>query len=308
MLQRRPSLLRLSLAFMVLVIPVFGQNLRQAMADYEAGHLDEAERALKAIVRDKPDSFDGNFYLGLVYFKSKRWDAARGPLEAAVKLSPGNGQALKALGVVTGNAGHVAEAIPPLTQACRINPDDPETCYFLARMLYALGRYQTAIEPFEKALAAARPEMVSAVHRFVALNLSALGRDKDAERHFREALTLGPRKPPPNEDPRLDYGVFLFRQGRGQEALKPLQEAADEPNAAPRAHLELGRALLEQRKPDAAAAQLERTVAVDPANSDARLLLGRAYLLLGRTEEGERELRLGEEGWSKQHPDSSIVK
>ena len=37
-------------------------------------------------------------------------------------------------------------------------------------------------------------------------------------------------------------------------------------------------------------------------------MLGKAYLMLGRTEEGQRELSLGREGWAKQDYGSSKVK
>ena len=47
-----------------------------------------------------------------------------------------------------------------------------------------------------------------------------------------------------------------------------------------------------------AAARLEKAVALEPGNFAAHLLLGRAYLRLGRTAEGEREMRLGQQGWT----------
>jgi len=37
--------------------------------------------------------------------------------------------------------------------------------------------------------------------------------------------------------------------------------------------------------------------ALEPGNSNAHLLLGQAYLRLGRTSQGETEMRLGQEGW-----------
>ena len=37
-------------------------------------------------------------------------------------------------------------------------------------------------------------------------------------------------------------------------------------------------------------------------------MLGRAYLMLGRAEEGQRELNLGREGWARQDYGSSKVK
>src|SRR5262249_36116430 len=75
-----------------------------------------------------------------------------------------------------------------------------------------------------------------------------------------------------------------------------------------RAHAELGRALLELGRPAEALPSLKRAVDLDPGAWAVRLMLGNAYLRLGRTEEGEREVKLGREGWAKQDYGSSKVK
>jgi Flp pilus assembly protein TadD len=67
----------------------------------------------------------------------------------------------------------------------------------------------------------------------------------------------------------------------------------------------LGRAFLELDRPVEALPPLQRAVDLDPKAWAVRLMLGKAYMRLGRTEEGERELRLGQEGWSKQDYGSS---
>ena len=65
-----------------------------------------------------------------------------------------------------------------------------------------------------------------------------------------------------------------------------------------------------------AAAGLEKSVALEPGNWNAHLLLGQAYLRLGRSSQGEREMRLGQDGQersdhqqfaSEQHWTSSVV-
>jgi Flp pilus assembly protein TadD len=68
-----------------------------------------------------------------------------------------------------------------------------------------------------------------------------------------------------------------------------------------RANMELGKALLHLGKLKPAVLHLEKAVALDPNAWSARLLLGKAYLQLGRTADGERETRLGQQGWAKQH-------
>jgi Flp pilus assembly protein TadD len=272
------------------------QTTAEGVAAVEAGRLDEAVRILSAVVQSDPKAAEAHFYLGLAHFRAGRSVAARPLLERSVTLAPANAQAWKLLGLVSTSAGDSEGAVAALRKACDLTPQDDEACYYLARNLHALGRYEAARAPFAKALRAAPPPTRARVHRAVALNFAAIGAVAEAEQHFVKAIQLAGRTPREAEDARVDYGAFLFRQGRTAEALRPLQQAASDAPSA-RGLLELGRVLLHLSKLDEAAARLEKAVALEPANSNAHLLLGRTYLRMGRAAEGEREMRLGQEGW-----------
>jgi Flp pilus assembly protein TadD len=277
-------------AFMAADISLQAQNLAEGIAAVEGGRLDEAERILSEIVRQQPDSGDANLYLGLARFRAGRSGAARPLLERAVSLSPTSARAWKTLGLVTMSGGDLNGALPALGKACELAENDEEACYFLARDLHALGHYETARDAFEKALRAAPKPMQSKVHRAIALNFVALFLPQEAERHFVKSIQLA--GPSPNgEDPRVDYGAFLFRQGRTEEAVRPLEQAVRDAPSSARANLEWGRVLLHLNRLNEAAACLEKTVALEPDNSNAHLLLGQAYLRLGRTTQADRELR-----------------
>ena len=290
---RRILTSRLKLVFLALIIAsgsLQAQNLADGISAVEAGRLDEAERILSEIVRRQPDSADANLYLGLAHFRAGRSAAARPLLERAVRLSPTSARAWKTLGLVTMSNGDLNGALPALGKACELAENDEEACYFLARNLHALGRYEAARDAFEKALRAAPREMLSKVHRAIALNFVALFLPAEAEQHFVKAIELaGPSRN--GEDPRVDYGAFLFRQGRTEEAVRPLEHAVRDAPSSARANLEWGRVLLHLNRVNEAAVCLEKTVALEPDNGNAHLLLGQAYLRIGRTSEGERELR-----------------
>jgi len=288
------------LVFFVLMVAnssLQAQNLADGISALEAGRLDEAERILSEIVRQQPDSTDGAFYLGLALFRAGRSAAARPLLERAVSLSPANARAWKTLGLLKTSDGDLDGALPALGKACELAENDEEACYFLARNLHVLGRYESARAAFEKAERAAPKPMLAKVHRAIALNFVALFLPAEAERHFVKAIQLaGPAGN--GEDPRVDYGAFLFRQGRTEEALRPLEQAARDAPTSARANMEWGRVLLHLNKLNEAATCLEKAVALEPGNSNAHLLLGQAYLRLGKTSQGEREMRLGQEGWA----------
>lgn len=283
------------------------QDLPRAVRALDGGRFDEAITSLAEMLRSAPDDPDVNYYLGLAYFRAKRPREAQPYLERATSFRPERPQAWKALGLALLQTSDYAPASLALSRTCVLDPKDEDGCYLLGRSLYIQGLFDEAVEPFEKALKAAPAALQAAVHRAAALNYAELGRAADAERHFRDALRLR-GSAPGQPDPRVDYGAFLIRQGRAQDAVGFLTAAAgDAPNFA-RAHAELGRALLELDRPADALAPLQRSVELDPSNWSVRMILGRTYLRLGRTEEGGRELKFGREGWAKQGYGSSKSK
>ena len=285
------------------------QDLPTAVSALENGRFEDAARALSEILSRKPDDPDANYYLGITYFREGRPRDARPFLQRATRLSPSKPPAWKALGLVLLGTNDYREASVALGRACDLDPDDEDNCYLQARSLYVLGQYDEAARPFDKALRAAPPANQATVHRAAALNLVELGMTQEAERHFRDAIRLYRASTALSQpDPRLDYGAFLIRQGRTQAALELLQESVTASPNSSRAHAELGRALLELDRPVEALPQLKSAVDLDATAWAVRLLLGKAYLRLGRTEEGERELKLGREGWNKQDYGSSKVK
>src|SRR5215204_5988555 len=127
-------------------------------------------------------------------------------------------------------------AVGLLSKACELDPKDEEACYYFARTLNALGRWDEARAPFEKALRAAPQRMLARVHRAVALNFMALGRMVEAEQNFKAAIAMRKVVESLPEDPRVDYGAFLFRQGRTDEALQLLLETVRAAPKSARAH------------------------------------------------------------------------
>ncbi len=190
-------------------------------------------------------------------------------------------------------SGQLKLATPVLEKACAAEPVGGESCYYLARNYYALAEYENARKAFDRLLGAVP---AARVHRGAALNYAALGKDEEAERHFRKAVELGA------DDARVDLGAFVFRQGRLAEAAKILDAALQATPESARAHLESGRVLLQQGQLEEAVKRLEKAARLSPADWNAHLLLGRAYQRLGRDVEAERELQLGEAGWRRKQP------
>jgi len=233
-------------------------------------------------------------------------EEAEQQLAAQVQSRPSDAAAWKALGLVRASRGHLQAAAEALARACALRAADEEACYYYGRNLFALGRYEDAVQPFEKALRAVPKDRRWRVYRALARNFEWLGRTAEAERNFREAIRLSRGRATPSEDPRVDFGSFLYRQGRTAEALAPLEEAARAQSPSARAHTELGRVLLQLDRVEQAAAALEKAVRLDARDWAAHLLLGRAYLRLERTEAGDREMQIGQQGLQSNQGSSTV--
>jgi len=168
-------------------------------------------------------------------------------------------------GVERAAKGDYEAAIPYFARACSSALSDG--CYFLGRALYAVNRFEPALDAYAQALPGdQRPWRVRDA---MGLALEALGRAAEAETEFRLSITLNQNTDP---EPRLHYGRFLFRQGRTREALKPLESAANQFPRSAQAQWEIGRVLYQLGRYREAALRLEAARELEPA----RLLLEKA--------------------------------
>jgi tetratricopeptide (TPR) repeat protein len=223
---------------------------------------------------------------GLRLVGERKMGDAIAALRQSVALDPAFAPAWKALGVALASGGEIENAETAFRNACTRQPDLPDACLYYGRTLYLLNQFEPAVDVLRRA-----PESAES-HRLLALSLQALDRMPEAADHFRAAIRLS-RNAPPDEDPGIDYAVYLFRLGQAEKAIEPVQSALQRHPESGRAHLELGCILLALDRLEDAAAHLERAVALTPQSSRARLLLGKVYLRLGKTEAAEEHLRQG---------------
>jgi len=244
---------------------------------------------------------------GVAYLRDGRLKDALPLLTKVTALSPDSAAAWKALGLTHLGLKDYTSAVGPLRNACERSAGEEDACYLAGRTLTLLSRSDEAIDLLLRALSTAALGEQSKVNRAIGLCMASLGKPAEAERYFLAAISAYKTATGAREDPRLDYGVFLVREGRAREALDPLRQAlAASPNS-PTGNAETGRALLDLDRPAEALAYLQKAVAIDPQAWNVRMLLGKAYLRAGRSEDGERELLQGRAGWAKANAGSSKV-
>jgi Flp pilus assembly protein TadD len=95
---------------------------RRGMALLEDGHYHQAAVPLARAADLEPDKTSIREALGRAYFRTGRFEAARGEFEAVVERAPTNDYALFCLGRSLMQLGRTAEARKPLTLAACMNP------------------------------------------------------------------------------------------------------------------------------------------------------------------------------------------
>jgi tetratricopeptide (TPR) repeat protein len=199
--------------------------------------------------------------------------------DRAAQADPRNAQKWKAAGAAHAALKHYADAEEAFGRACKLDYKLPDACFFHARALYALDRFEEALASLEHAdprnwrARLARAE-----------SLEALGRSAPAEQEYKHALTLCRNADP---KPAIGYAEFLVRQGRAAEAIPRLEEALTAHPATPDVHLWLGRALFETNKLPDALPHLEKAAALNPSSATSHLLLAKALTRLGRPTEAQ---------------------
>jgi len=210
----------------------------------------------------------GDFSAGARAFAAQRYGEAAAALQRAVAAQPGNAHWWKALGAAQAAQGQYPSAAASFTRACRLDPAEPDACFFLARALYAADRYQAAWDVLQP-LRASDPDPAR-VDEALAESAEALGRLPSALELYRAAYRRAPSRHS------VPYGRCLVRLGRDTEAIEVLQPvvAADPGDAA--AWFELGRARLESGQLAAAVTALARAAALAPQDAAVQHLLAKA--------------------------------
>lgn len=234
----------------------------------------------------EPDALE----TGTRLFGQGRFAEAAVHFERAVKAEPGSAQAWKALGAAWAAQGEHERAAEPFERACRLAPRLPDACWFHARNLYARNLFAPAVKVLREALPNERQPW--RIHLALGQAAEALNQPEEAEREFGKAVALSAEtRMNPDFDPRLHQTVFLFRQGRLQEALPAARAVTVRHPRFGRGHFQLGRTLVHLGDLHGAAKALEEAAACG-YGAAAHRLLASVYLRLGRQADAERQLTL----------------
>jgi hypothetical protein len=124
-------------------------------------------------------------------------------------------------------------AAEPCRKACELDPREENACYYLGHVEYTLGRFDSSLDGYRKSLANGGDRGRALLG--LAQTYEAMSNPREAERYYKAAIGAGAARG------KIEYGMFLFKEGRGAESVRILREAGAL-NEAARVEADLGRA------------------------------------------------------------------
>jgi tetratricopeptide (TPR) repeat protein len=112
------------------------------MARDQTGDLAAAETAFREALRQNPNDFDANLYLGSILYKRRSMDDAKPYLDHALELNPASSMARYEIAIWNSKSAHYDEAAKDLEQVTRTDPNWLEPHIELANVYYRLHRPQ----------------------------------------------------------------------------------------------------------------------------------------------------------------------
>lgn len=271
--------------------PPAGEPLLAVGRTYlDQGRYDQAAAVYQEAIRRDSLSRDAHFYLGLARLQRK--SAAAAPHFArAIALDSTYIPSYHNLAIAHLEAGRYPQAVAAVEAALRFDPQSPSSYRLLAFLAKEQGQYERAEEALLKALYIA-PQDVEA-RQALALLYSQQGRSVRAEEVLVEAAELAPER----KEIWRDLGRLYLNEKRYEAAAQALNRAVALDAHYGAAYHDLANLYSAQGRYDEAEAMLvrleglldladreealEKALARDPGNVEARLELGRAQTRLG---------------------------
>lgn len=263
---------------------VAGVRLNIGLAYYRQNEFLQAIPEFEAVVRAQPDAEQARYLLGQCYFFADRWADAVATLEPLWEQESGNLQYLYMLSNAAYRAGRKEVDERAGTQLFKVGGDSP--AYQLIVGEYYLNReeYDAAMKEFE---AAAKGDATLPFAHFY-MGRAHMGKQEyaQAREEFLKDAAIEP-------DVALNYeeiGNSYWLMEDDVNAEKSYCEALRKDPRRVNSMLGLAKIYQRRQKYEAALAEADAALKVDPERTDAHYVRGQALLRLGRKAEAKREM------------------
>jgi tetratricopeptide (TPR) repeat protein len=317
------------LVLVLLAIPAHPQaanppTTEEAQKLLNAGHLEEALKALDTLALQQPEPAGVERLRGMAFYEQGKIDLAATAFGRALAEDPSDREAMQMQGVVLFRSGKPAAAIPLLEQAhlsiprtnidsnyvlglCYLDtrryddarkafatqynfPPDSPSAYLLAARMMLRRDYLPVADTFAQKALALNPNLPMA-HLLIGQIRLSQSKFPEAIAEFNQERELNPLYGEVYD--RL--GDAYLRQGDYANSQASLDRALLlEPNSSV-PYILLGKVLLKQQDPLMAKMYLDKALAIDPGNYTTHTLLGQTYRSLGQAAQASHEFQVAEQ-------------
>jgi predicted O-linked N-acetylglucosamine transferase (SPINDLY family) len=243
------------------------QDLKQILSRgielHRRGQLKEAEPLYLRVLRERPDQFEANHFLGVLRLQQGRHEEALAGFERALSARPDHAEAQYLRGNALAALARYAEAIQSYDKAIAAAPGFAEAWDNRGNALVLLDRREEALASYDRSLAG-NPDYAGAWYNR-GNALADLGRPQEALASHERALAISPQ----HAGALNGRGIALHALGRFEEALASYRAAlAIDPKNAEVLYNQ-GGAEQELGRHDEALASFARALAVKPDDAQA---------------------------------------
>jgi len=248
------------------------------------GDTKKAVEVLERLDQTYPDSPLIKYDLARAYVQTNNMNQAAVALDQAVSINPNYNDAVLLLGQIDVATGHGEKAIEPLTGLLRRRPDLRNAALVLAAAYGSLDRFDdvAAVLHNQAELTPNDPQFPIAL----GLTLRQAKRNDEARQAFEKAAQLSP-----NNLFAIDQLIELDLLDEHFDAARQrIRSQFQKPNVAAAHYLE-GKILVAEGKWDAAEAELQSAIELDPNFVAACDLLAQAYLATNQLPKAVNQLQ-----------------
>ena len=248
----------------------------------EPGYLKEARQRLIDLLQDSPDDREALHVLALTELRLGQPKEAQQYLARSLAAAPQDLVIAATMAEAKMRQRDLSGAEEDLKKACAASPQSADAWLLLGRFYAALQRPADAEQQFRRALEIA-PNHATALY-YMAILQDSMGRKPEVEQILKKLAGL------PGKDFRHTYAMFLFQEGRRDEALKMFEDQAAQDPEDRMARTRLIVAYRALRRPDEGRKIIDRILEKNPKDVEGLLQRAEMYVEAGKYLDAETDL------------------
>lgn len=240
------------------------------------GRSTQAEKALKTVLKFKPDDLDANLKIAALQVEQRNYGSAASTFQKIIEFNPSLARAHRGLGDVYMKMRKWKEAIPPLAKAAELNPDNTDVFYHIGIAHVELKEFDQAVEALMTYLEKNPGNPGDAFYQ-IGFCQKELGQLESAAESFEKALEINPQ----DTQTLNKLAEVYHKSGQYEKAAESYSKLAElSPDDAKYYFNTIVKMYDEAGMPDKAIEATKQMIEMNPQDADAIYNLGYMYVKL----------------------------